>query len=224
MFIQSFIFCIVAIMLLVYNMFYNRNYYKQVIDKQQKVLYISNIITFRNSLFDYCNSLDLTDLKYEIENNDLVYIDRLLQIKNKIDNYYKQINESDIEEINNVVDDNITDTDIESDIDTDTDTDINTDVSTDDDADVNTDVSTDDDTVVNTDIETNVNADVNTDIETNVNTNMISDDNIQKDIDHLLQIKNKLDNKIDNYYKQINNDLSDNKEEDNMNTDDKIKL
>jgi hypothetical protein len=78
-----------------YNRCFKRNNYKKISDKQQKVLFISNIINFRNSLFDYCNSLELSDLIYEIENNDLVYIDRLLQIKNKIDNYYKnkQIND-----------------------------------------------------------------------------------------------------------------------------------
>ena len=111
MIIQSFILCIVAIMLLFYKKF-NKRDYKTISDKQQKVLYISNIINFRNSLFDYCNSLDLLDVKYEIENNDLIYMDRLLQIKNKIDNYYKQINveylDSETSD-NSVADDEATD-------------------------------------------------------------------------------------------------------------------
>ena len=154
MFIQSFILCIVAIMLLFYKKFNDRDY-KTISDKQQKVLYISNIINFRNSLFDYCNSLDLLDVKYEIENNDLIYMDRLLQIKNKIDNYYKQINDdsSDLEEEDDETDMNsddntvvnADDADVNADYDTDVDTDVN--VNADDDVDVNADdvVNADDD-------------------------------------------------------------------------------
>ena len=147
MFIQSFILCIVAIMLLFYKKFNDRDY-KTISDKQQKVLYISNIINFRNSLFDYCNSLDLLDVKYEIENNDLIYMDRLLQIKNKIDNYYKQINDdsSDLEE--------------EEDDETDMNSDDNTVVNADD-ADVNADYDTDVD--VNADDVVNADNNANTD-------------------------------------------------------------
>jgi hypothetical protein len=109
-----------TMMLFIYNTFIKENkndYYKRISDKQRKVLHIYNIIKFRNVLFDYCNSLDLSELKYEIENNDFKYIDQLLQIKNKIDNYYKQINveyldseSSDNEsDINSVADDEYSD-------------------------------------------------------------------------------------------------------------------
>jgi len=118
MYIQSFIFFITSIMtmmLFLYNTFIKENkndYYKRISDKQRKVLHIYNIIKFRNVLFDYCNSLDLSELKYEIENNDFKYIDQLLQIKNKIDNYYKQINveylDSETSD-NSVADDEATD-------------------------------------------------------------------------------------------------------------------
>ena len=188
MFIQSFILCIVAIMLLFYKKFNNRNYYKTISDKQHKVLYISNIINFRNSLFDYCNSLDLLDVKYEIENNDLIYMVRLLQIKNKIDNYYKQINDDlsdDDEEENNItdIDDGEDETDMNSDgniTDDDDETDMNSDgnITDDDDNDDNnkTDVNTEVNTEVNTDDKTDMNTDVNTDVNTYVNI----DDNIKK--------------------------------------------
>jgi len=118
MFIQSLILCIISIILILkffYNNFFKWNYYKKISDKQQKVLFISNIINFRNSLFDYCNSLELSDIIYEIENNDLVYISQLLQIKNKIDNYYKQINDeaSDDDSDNSDIDDDSDNSDID---------------------------------------------------------------------------------------------------------------
>jgi hypothetical protein len=170
MFIQSFILCFVAIMLLFYKKFNDRDY-KIISDKQQKVLYISNIINFRNSLFDYCNSLDLLDVKYEIENNDLIYMDRLLQIKNKIDNYYKQINDdsSDLEEEDMNVDGNITDDDV------------NTDVNTD----ANADSDTETDNNVNADSDDDVNADnnVNADIDVNADNNVNADIDVNADVD-----------------------------------------
>jgi hypothetical protein len=45
----------------------NTNHYKIKSDNQRKYLNIHNVIKFRNILFDYCNSLDLSELKYEIE-------------------------------------------------------------------------------------------------------------------------------------------------------------
>jgi hypothetical protein len=163
MFIQSLILCIISIILILkffYNNFFKWNYYKKISDKQQKVLFISNIINFRNSLFDYCNSLELSDIIYEIENNDLVYISQLLQIKNKIDNYYKQINDeaSDDESGNSDLDDESgnSDSDDES---SDTETgDIKTydetgDIKTDDETGEETgDIKTDDETGIKTDI------------------------------------------------------------------------
>jgi hypothetical protein len=67
-----------------YNTFLkkNINHYKIKSDNQRKYLNIHNVNKFRNILFDYCNSLDLSELKYEIEKNDFNYINKLLQIKN----------------------------------------------------------------------------------------------------------------------------------------------
>ena len=105
MYVQSFIFSItstVTMILFIYNTFFKRNinHYKIKSDNQRKFLHIYNINKFRNILFDYCNSLDLSELKYEIEKNDFQYINKLLQIKNQIDIYYhnnsiKYYNESD---------------------------------------------------------------------------------------------------------------------------------
>ena len=97
MYVQSFIFTItssVTMVLFIYNTFFktNINHYKIKSDNQRKYLNIHNVIKFRNILFDYCNSLDLSDLKYEIEKNDFQYINKLLQIKNQIDiNYNNNI-------------------------------------------------------------------------------------------------------------------------------------
>ena len=82
MFIQSFIFCIIAIMLIFYKK-NNINFYKKINDNQLKVLLLSDILNFRNSLIDYCNSEKITDLINEIKNNDLIYYDQLLKIKKK---------------------------------------------------------------------------------------------------------------------------------------------
>ena len=83
MFIQSFILCIIAIILIFYKKNDNINYYKKINDCQQKVLLLSNIINFRNSLLNYCNSENLTDLINEIKNNDLIFYDQLFKIKKK---------------------------------------------------------------------------------------------------------------------------------------------
>jgi hypothetical protein len=167
-------------MLLFYKKF-NKRDYKIISDKQQKVLYIYNIINFRNSLFDYCNSLDLLDVKYEIENNDLIYMDRLLQIKNKIDNYYKQINDdlSDLDEEDMNSDGNITDDDTVVNAD---DVDMNTDDNiTDEEPDMNADMNADEEPDMNADYETVINADINADNNiTDVNTDNNVNDNITK--------------------------------------------
>jgi len=98
MFIQSFIYSIISIILIIIFLYKNfikennNDYYKRISDKQRKFLHIYNIVKFRNILFDYCDSLDLCELKQEIENNDFKYINQLLQIKNKIDFYYKKNN------------------------------------------------------------------------------------------------------------------------------------
>jgi len=97
MYVQSFIFTItstVTMILFFYNTFLkkNINHYKIKSDNQRKYLNIHNVNKFRNILFDYCNSLDLSELKYEIEKNDFNYINKLLQIKNQIDIYYHHNN------------------------------------------------------------------------------------------------------------------------------------
>jgi hypothetical protein len=88
--------------LFIYNTFFknNTNHYKIKSDNQRKYLNIHNVIKFRNILFDYCNSLNLSELKYEIEKNDFQYINKLLQIKNQIDinynnKYYNKIDDSE---------------------------------------------------------------------------------------------------------------------------------
>ena len=83
MFFQSFILSIIAIIVIFYKKNNNRSYYKKINDNQQKVLLLSNIINFRNSLVNFCDSENLTNLKYEIKNNDLIYYDQLLKIKKK---------------------------------------------------------------------------------------------------------------------------------------------
>ena len=93
MYVQSFIFTVtstVTMILFFYNTFLktNINHYKIKSDNQRKFLNIHNVNKFRNILFDYCNSLDLSELKYEIEKNDFNYINKLLQIKNQIDIYH----------------------------------------------------------------------------------------------------------------------------------------
>jgi len=110
MYVQSFIFTItstVTMVLFIYNTFLkkNTNHYKIKSDNQRKYLNIHNVIKFRNILFDYCNSLDLSELKYEIEKNDFQYINKLLQIKNQIDinynnnnnKYYNKLDDDDSE-------------------------------------------------------------------------------------------------------------------------------
>lgn len=97
MYVQSFIFTVtstVTMILFFYNTFLktNINHYKIKSDNQRKFLNIHNVNKFRNILFDYCNSLDLSELKYEIEKNDFNYINKLLQIKNQIDIYYHNNN------------------------------------------------------------------------------------------------------------------------------------
>ena len=97
MYVQSFIFTVtstVTMILFIYNTFLktNINHYKIKSDNQRKFLNIHNVNKFRNILFDYCNSLDLSELKYEIEKNDFNYINKLLQIKNQIDIYYHNNN------------------------------------------------------------------------------------------------------------------------------------
>ena len=89
MFIQSFILCIIAIFVIFYKKNDNISFYKKINDSQKKVLLLSNIIIFRNSLLNYCDSEKLTDLINEIKNNDLLYYDQLFKIKKKIDIYYK---------------------------------------------------------------------------------------------------------------------------------------
>lgn len=116
MFIQSFILCIIAIYIVFYKKNKNINFYTKINDNQQKVLLLSNIINFRNSLLNYCNSENLTDLINEIKNNDLIYYDQLFKIKKKIDIYYKlRLNT------------NYTDSNSDSEINTDSDSEINTD-------------------------------------------------------------------------------------------------
>ena len=148
MFIQSFILCIIAIFVIFYKKNDNISFYKKINDSHHKVILLSNIINCRNSLLNYCNFENLTDLIYEIENNDLIYYNQLLKIKNKIDIYYKlntNIDSNTNTEINSNTDTNSnTDIDSYSDIDSDTDSkikDINTDIN-----DINTyikDINTD---------------------------------------------------------------------------------
>jgi dsDNA-specific endonuclease/ATPase MutS2 len=144
MFIQSFILCIIAIFVIFYKKNDNISFYKKINDSNHKVILLSNIINCRNSLLNYCNFENLTDLIYEIENNDLIYYNQLLKIKNKIDIYYKLNTNTNIDSNSNSntdIDSNSnsnTDIDSYSDIDSDTDTkikDINTDIK-----DINTDI------------------------------------------------------------------------------------
>jgi len=163
MFIQSFILCIIAIFVIFYKKNDNISFYKKINDSNHKVILLSNIINCRNSLLNYCNFENLTDLIYEIENNDLIYYNQLLKIKNKIDIYYKLNTNTNIDSNSNTdIDSNSnsnTDIDSYSDIDSDTDTkikDINTDIK-----DINTDIND-----INTyikDINTDI-KDINTDI------------------------------------------------------------
>ena len=120
MFIQSFILCIIAIFVIFYKKNDNISFYKKINDSQKKVLLLSNIIIFRNSLLNYCDSEKLTDLINEIKNNDLLYYDQLFKIKKKIDIYYKlQLHPEYIY--------SDTDSDINSDSNSDSDSDINSD-------------------------------------------------------------------------------------------------
>jgi len=161
MFIQSFILCIIAIFVIFYKKNDNISFYKKINVSHNKVILLSNIINCRNSLLNYCNFENLTDLIYEIENNDLIYYNQLLKIKNKIDIYYKLNTNIDSNSNTDIDIDSNSNTDIDSysDIDSDTDTnikDINTDIK-----DINTDIND-----INTDIN-DINTyikDINTDI------------------------------------------------------------
>jgi hypothetical protein len=124
MFIQSFILCIIAIYIVFYKNKKKINYYTKIDNNQQKVLLLSNIINFRNSLLNYCNSKNLTDLINEIKNNDLIYYDQLFKIKKKIDIYYKlrlntNYTDSNSDSYSNINSDSDSDSNSDSDIDID---------------------------------------------------------------------------------------------------------
>ena len=146
MFIQSFILCIIAIFVIFCKKndnisFYkkiNDSFYKKINDNQEKVLLLSNIIIFRNSLLNYCYSENIIDLINEIKNNDLIYYDQLLKIKKKIDIYYKlPLNAKYTYSNSDSISDSNTDinTDISSDINSDTDSYVNTEIK-----DINTEI------------------------------------------------------------------------------------
>ena len=154
MFIQSFILCIIAIFVIFCKK--NDSYYKKINDSQEKVLLLSNIIIFRNSLLNYCYSENIIDLINEIKNNDLIYYDQLLKIKKKIDIYYKlPLNAKYTYSNSNISSDSNSDSDSDSDISSNSDSDI----SSNSDSDISTEINSDTDSYVNTEIK-----DINTEI------------------------------------------------------------
>jgi hypothetical protein len=165
MFIQSFILCIIAIFVIFYKKndnisFYkkiNDSYYKKINDSQEKVLLLSNIIIFRNSLLNYCDSEKLTDLINEIKNNDLLYYDQLFKIKKKIDIYYKlQLHPEYIY------------SDTDSDINSDSNSDSNSDIDSDINSDINSDISSNSDINSDSDISTEINSDTDSYVNTEI--------------------------------------------------------
>jgi hypothetical protein len=181
MFIQSFILCIIAIFVIFckkndsYYKKINDSYYKKINDSQEKVLLLSNIIIFRNSLLNYCYSENIIDLINEIKNNDLIYYEQLLKIKKKIDIYYKLPLNAKYTYSNSNISSN-SDSNSDSDISSNSDLDINSD------SDISTVINSDTDSYVNTEIK-----DINTEIK-DINTE-IKDINTEiKNIKTIIEI------------------------------------
>jgi len=184
----------------------NINFYKKINDNQLKVLLLSDILNFRNSLINYCNSEKITDLINEIKNNDLIYYDQLLKIKKKIDIFYKlqlhaKYSDSDSDSDINIDSDlNIyTDTDTDTDIDTDMNTDMNTDIKdiNTDIKDINTDINIDSFKDINIKDIKNMNTDMNTDMKTDM-----KDMNKDMNTDMNTDMKTYINVLWDNYYKK----------------------